>query len=53
MKEDIGMIDFFYMNIMMVDLGEILYFVVGFDKNIKLIIIDDLELFKVYLKMKD
>ena len=35
---------------MMVDLGEVLYFAAGSDKNIKLTTKDDLELFKGYLR---
>lgn len=50
--EDIGMSDSSYTNTMMVDLGETLYFAAGSDKNIKLTTVEDLELFKAYLKMK-
>ncbi|GCF93912.1 2-C-methyl-D-erythritol 4-phosphate cytidylyltransferase [Enterococcus florum] len=51
-EENIGMTDSSYTNTMMVDLGETLYFSVGSEKNIKLTTVDDLELFKAYLKMK-
>lgn len=49
-EKEIGIKGFVYINMMMVELGEIFYFVVGLDKNIKLIIKDDLEMFKGYLK---
>ena len=39
-----------YTNTMMVELGEVLHFATGSDKNIKLTTKDDLEMFKGYLK---
>lgn len=50
--ENVGMTDSSYTNTMMCDLGETLYFAAGSDKNIKLTTVEDLELFKAYLKMK-
>jgi len=50
--ENIGMSDSSYTNTMMVDLGETLHFAAGSDKNIKLTTVEDLELFKAYLRMK-
>lgn len=50
--EGIGIRGAAYTNTMMVDLGHRLYFAAGSDKNIKLTTKDDLELFKVYLKME-
>ena len=41
-----------YVNTLMVELGETLYFASGSEKNIKLTSRDDLELFKSYLKLK-
>ena len=49
-KQKIGIYGSSYTNTMMVELGERLYFAAGSDKNIKLTTIDDLELFKAYLK---
>lgn len=49
-EEGIGIFGSSYTNTLMVDLGEILYFAAGSDKNIKLTTKDDLELFKGYLK---
>ncbi len=49
-RRGIGIFGSAYTNTMMVDLGEILYFAAGSDKNIKLTTKDDLELFKAYLK---
>ena len=49
-KEEIGIYGSSYTNTMMVDLGEVLYFAAGSDKNIKLTTKDDLELFKGYLR---
>ncbi|BAL62341.1 IspD/TarI family cytidylyltransferase [Melissococcus plutonius] len=51
-KEGIGISESSYTNTMMVDLGETLHFALGSDKNIKLTTLDDLELFKGYLRMK-
>lgn len=52
-KEEIGIFGSAYTNTMMVDLGETLHFAIGSDKNIKLTTLDDLELFKALLKMKE
>lgn len=41
-----------YANTLMVELGERLYFASGSEKNIKLTTLDDLELFKAYLKIE-
>lgn len=49
-KEKIGIYGSSYVNTMMVELGERLYFSSGSDKNIKLTSKDDIELFKAYLK---
>lgn len=51
-KEKIGISSSSYTNTMMVDLGEILHFAIGSDKNIKITTQDDLELFKVLSKLK-
>lgn len=50
-EREIGIYGSSYTNTMMVDLGEKLYFAAGSDKNIKLTTKDDLEMFKVYLKL--
>ena len=47
----IGIYGSSYTNTMMVELGEILHFAAGSDKNIKLTTKEDLEMFKGYLKM--
>jgi 2-C-methyl-D-erythritol 4-phosphate cytidylyltransferase len=47
--EKIGIYGSSYTNTMMVDLGEILYFAAGSDKNIKITTLDDIELFKALL----
>lgn len=52
-REEIGIYGSSYTNTMMVDLGETLHFSLGSDKNIKLTTLEDLELFKGYLKMKE
>lgn len=52
-KENIGIHGSAYANTMMVDLGEVLYFASGSDKNIKLTTPDDLELFKSLLYIKE
>lgn len=52
-REEIGIYGSSYTNTMMVDLGETLHFALGSDKNIKLTTLEDLELFKGYLKMKE
>lgn len=51
-EENIGIGTSSYTNTMMVDLGETLHFASGSDKNIKLTTKDNLEIFKVYLKME-
>lgn len=50
-EKEIGIYGSSCTNTMMVELGERLHFAAGSDKNIKLTTIDDLELFKGYLKM--
>lgn len=50
-EKGIGIYGSSYTNTMMVELGETLHFAAGSDKNIKLTTIDDLEMFKGYLKM--
>jgi 2-C-methyl-D-erythritol 4-phosphate cytidylyltransferase len=50
-EKNIGISGSQYTNTMMVELGEILHFAAGSDKNIKLTTKDDLELFKGYLNM--
>jgi 2-C-methyl-D-erythritol 4-phosphate cytidylyltransferase len=52
-KEKIGIYGSAYVNTMMVDLGEKLYFSAGSEKNIKLTTKEDLDLFKAYLKIED
>lgn len=49
-KKGIGIYGSSYTNTMMVELGERLYFAAGSEKNIKLTTVDDIELFKAYLK---
>lgn len=49
-EKNIGIHGSAYTNTMMVELGEILHFAAGSDKNIKLTTKDDLEMFKAYLK---
>lgn len=49
-EKKIGIYDSSYTNTMMVELGIVLHFAAGSDKNIKLTTVDDLELFKAYLK---
>lgn len=50
-EEEIGIYGSSYTNTMMTDLGEVLYFAAGSDKNIKITTKDDIELFKAYLNM--
>jgi len=50
-EKNIGIQQSTYVNTLMVDLGETLYLSSGSEKNIKITTKDDLELFKVYLKM--
>ena len=52
-KENIGINGSSYTNTMMVDLGEILYFAKGSDKNIKITTVDDILLFKALLSVKE
>lgn len=49
-EKGIGIHGSSYTNTMMVELGERLYFAAGSDKNIKLTTVDDLRMFKGYLK---
>lgn len=49
-KNQVGIFGSSYVNTMMVELGERLYFAAGSEKNIKLTTKDDLEMFKAYLK---
>lgn len=49
--ENIGISPSSYTNTMMVDLGEVLYFAAGSDKNIKLTTRENLEMFKAFLKL--
>ncbi|QIB70662.1 2-C-methyl-D-erythritol 4-phosphate cytidylyltransferase [Aminipila butyrica] len=51
-NENIGIEASTYANTLMVDLGEILHFAAGSEKNIKLTTKEDLELFKTYIKME-
>lgn len=48
-EKEIGIYGSAYTNTMMVELGEVLHFAAGSDKNIKLTTLDDLQLFKCYL----
>lgn len=50
--ENIGIGKSSYTNTMMVDLGEVLYFAIGSDKNIKITTQDDLDIFRALIKMK-
>lgn len=52
-KENIGISGSSYVNTMMVELGETLYFAKGSDKNIKLTTKDDLYIFKAYIAAKE
>ena len=52
-EKEVGIFGSSYVNTMMVELGERLYFAAGSDKNIKLTTKDDLELFKAYLKSEN
>lgn len=52
-EKEIGIYGSSYTNTMMVELGVILHFAAGSDKNIKLTTKDDLELFKAYLKLDE
>lgn len=50
-EKGIGIYGSSYTNTMMVELGERLYFAAGSEKNIKLTTKEDLELFRVHMKM--
>lgn len=52
-KENIGITGSSYVNTMMVELGETLYFAKGSDKNIKLTTKDDFYIFKAYITSKE
>lgn len=52
-EKQIGIYGSSYTNTMMVELGEELYFAAGSEKNIKLTTIDNLEMFKAYLKKEN
>lgn len=49
-EKKVGIYGSSYTNTMMVELGEVLHFATGSDKNIKLTTKDDFEMFKAYLK---
>ena len=51
-KEGQGIYGSSYVNTMMVDLGETLYFASGSDRNIKITTVEDIELFKALLAAK-
>ncbi len=51
-SEGIGIQASTYVNTLMVDLGQRLYFAAGSEKNIKLTTKDDFELFKSYMKLE-
>lgn len=51
-EKKIGISGSSYTNTMMVDLGVLLHFAAGSDKNIKITTRDDLELFKAYLELE-
>ncbi len=51
-EENMGIHGSSYVNTMMVDLGETLYFASGSDRNIKITTVDDIELFKALLAAK-
>ena len=51
-SEKIGIGPSSYTNTMMVELGEVLYFASGSDKNIKLTTKENLEMFKAFLQME-
>lgn len=51
-EKEIGIYGSHYTNTMMVELGVVLHFAAGSDKNIKLTTPDDLEIFKGYLSRK-
>ena len=51
-REGVGLTPSSYVNTMMCDLGETLYFAKGSDKNIKLTTKDDFAIFKAYIQAK-
>ena len=51
-EEEKGIYGSSYVNTMMVDLGETLYFASGSDKNIKITTVDDIEMFKTLISGK-
>ena len=51
-EDNMGIHGSSYVNTMMVDLGETLYFASGSDRNIKITTVDDIELFKALLAAK-
>lgn len=51
-EHEIGIYGSSYTNTMMVELGKVLHFSAGSEKNIKLTTRDDIELFKAYLDME-
>lgn len=52
LRENVGTSPSAYVNTMMADLGETLYFAKGSDKNIKLTTKDDFYIFKAYIQSK-
>ena len=53
MERKVGFTPTSYVNTMMVDLGEVLYFAKGSDRNIKLTTKDDLQIFMGYIQGGD
>lgn len=51
-RENIGIGKTAYTNTMMVDLGEVLNFAIGSEKNIKITTQDDLDIFRALIRMK-
>ena len=49
-EKEIGIYGSSYVNTMMVDLGETLYFAAGSEKNIKITTVEDIEIFKALLE---
>lgn len=52
-KKKMGICGFSYTNTMMMELGEVLFFAAGSEKNIKLTTTDDLETFKAFLNVRN
>lgn len=52
-EHEVGIYGSSYTNTMMVELGKVLHFSAGSEKNIKLTTKDDIELFKAYLDMEN